>query len=163
MKRIYWIAVLMVTSVLASGFLFGQSQPQVAYPEGYRGWERVKSMAILEGHEHFEAFGGLHHVYANEQAVAALKEQKPFPQGAVLVFELFEAITENNAIAEGPRLVIGVMEKDPERFVDTEGWGFEDFREADPSQRSVTDMRVQCLSCHATQQATDFVYTTYRQ
>lgn len=163
MKQIYWIGALLAASILAPGFLLGQSRPQVAYPEGYRGWERVKSVVILEGHEHYEAFGGFHHVYANEQAVAALKEQMRFPNGSVLVFELFETITDNNTITEGRRLVIGVMEKNSERFGETESWGFEDFKQADPHQRSVTDMRAQCLSCHATQKATDYVYTTYRQ
>ena len=118
----------MVGLVVAAGVafvpVFGQSQPQVAYPDGYIGWERVKSMVIQEGHEHFQAFGGFHHVYANERAVAALKEREPFPKGAVLVFELFEAITDRHAVSEGQRLVIGVMEKDAERFADTERWGF---------------------------------------
>ena len=52
---------------------------------------------------------------------------------------------------------------DPDRFADTEGWGFEDFKEGDPHQRSVTDMREQCLSCHETQRASDFVYSASRQ
>jgi len=162
MRQIYWIVGLVVA---AGAFVpvFGKSQPQVAYPDGYIGWERVKSMVIQEGHEHFQAFGGFHHVYANERAVAALKEREPFPKGAVLVFELFEALTDRHAVSEGQRLVIGVMEKDAERFVDTEGWGFEDFKEADPQQPSVTDMRAQCLSCHSTQKANDYVYTMYRQ
>ncbi len=163
MKKIHWIGALLAASILAPDYLLGQSPPQVAYPEGYRGWERVKSVVILEGHEHYEAFGGFHHVYANEQAVAALKERLLFSNGSVLVFELFETNMESNTIAEGRRLVIGVMVKDSERFSETEGWGFEDFKQADPLQRSVTDMRAQCLSCHATQKATDYVYTTYRQ
>lgn len=66
-------------------------------------------------------------------------------------------------IAEGLRLIIDVMSKYSERFCETEGWGFEDFKQADPHQRLVTDMRAQCLSCHATQKATDNVYTCYRQ
>jgi hypothetical protein len=42
-------------------------------------------MVILEGHVHFEAFGGFHHVYANDKAVTALTEGSPFPcTGAVL-------------------------------------------------------------------------------
>ncbi|MDH3614373.1 MAG: cytochrome P460 family protein [Gammaproteobacteria bacterium] len=162
-KLVYCVVALLAASILAPDFLFGQSQLPVAYPDGYRGWERVKSMVILEGHEHFEAFGGFHHIYANEQAVVALKDQVAFADGAVLVFELFETITVNNAIVEGQRLVIGVMEKDSERFSASENWGFEDFKEANPRLRMVTDMREQCLSCHATQKANDFVYTTYHR
>ena len=60
-------------------------------------------------------------------------------------------------------MVIGVMEKDPKRFSDTEGWGFEDFKMADPNQRLVTDMRKQCLSCHESQKANDYVYSTYHK
>ena len=45
-------------------------------------------------------------------------------------FELLEADTENSAIAEGARLVLGVMEKDPDRFAKTNGWGFEEMGNA---------------------------------
>ena len=162
-KQNYWVGALLAACILAPVLLLGQSRLPVAYPDGYRGWERVKSMVILEGHEHFNAFGGFHHIYANEPAVAALRDQVPFANGSVLVFELFETIAENNAIVEGHRLVIGVMEKDSERFGDSEGWGFEDFKEANPQLRMVTDMRGQCLSCHATQKANDYVYTTYHR
>ena len=138
------------------------SATDVAYPSGYRDWVRVKSMAILEGHEHFNAFGGLHHVYGNEKALAALKQGKPFPSGAVLVFDLLEARTEGHTVTEGARKVIGVMEKDPRRYTETEGWGFEDFKFVNGRpQRAVTDARKQCLSCHQTQEATDYVYSTY--
>ena len=140
-----------------------QAAAQVAYPEDYRSWAHVKSMVILDGHEHFNAFGGIHHVYANDKALAALKQGKSFEKGAVLVFDLLEARTENNAVTEGPRQVIGVMEKDPDRFSDTEGWGFEDFKFKDGTpERAVTDAREQCLSCHKTQKDSDYVYTSHR-
>jgi hypothetical protein len=162
-KKINMLNVVIIMCMLTSGLLFGKSEAQVSYPEGYRSWTRVKSVVILEGHEHFNAFGGFHHVFANDQALAALEKGKLFTKGSVLVFELFEAITENNTIIEGERKVIGVMEKDPKRFPDTEGWGFEDFKMADPNQRSVTDMRKQCLSCHKSQKANDYVYSTYHR
>lgn len=141
--------------------LLGESQGEVAFPEGYRDWTRVKSMVILPGHVHYDAFGGFHHVYANDEALAALKQGGPFPKGAVLVFDLLKEIVEDKEIVEGPRQVVGVMEKDSGRFAATEGWGFEDFKEGDPLQPSVTDMREQCLSCHVTRSATDYVYSTY--
>lgn len=150
--------------LLATGFLFGQSQTEVAYPEDYRNWVHVKSMVILEGHVHFEAFGGFHHVYANDKAVAALKQGIPFPKGAVLVFDLREALAEDNAISEGRRLVVGVMEKDPERFPGTAGWGFEDFKmRGDVYERAVTNAREQCLSCHDSRKTSDYVYSEYRE
>ena len=139
-----------------------QMATRVAYPEGYRNWTRVKSMVILEGHEHFKAFGGFHHVYANDIALEALKQNRSFPKGAVLIFELYQERTENHAIIEGERLVIGVMEKDQDRFVESEGWGFEDFKFTEEGyQRMVTDARIQCLSCHRSKASTDFVYSKY--
>ena len=32
----------------------------------------------------------------------------------------------------------------------------------DPRQPSVTDMRKQCLSCHESQKASDYVFSRYR-
>jgi hypothetical protein len=137
---------------------------EVTYPADYRSWAHVKSMAILEGHEHYKAFGGLHHVYANETALASLKRKKPFKKGSVLVFDLRETFTDNNAVTEGRCMVIGVMEKDPDRFPATEGWGFEDFKFTDGGpERQVTDARTQCMSCHESQKASDFVYSAYRK
>jgi hypothetical protein len=137
---------------------------QVAYPLGYRSWSHAKSMAILEGHKYFNLFGGIHHIYANDAAFAALEKGEPFPKGAVFVFDLLEAITEDNTVTEGIRQVIGVMEKDPARFGESEGWGFEDFKFIDGEPiRQVTDARKQCLSCHESQKASDYVYTTYRK
>jgi hypothetical protein len=119
-------------------------------------------MVILEGHEHFKAFGGFHHVYANDIALEALKQNRSFHKGAVLIFELYQERTENHAIIEGERLVIGVMEKDQDRFVESEGWGFEDFKFTEEGyQRMVTDARIQCLSCHRSRASTDFVYSKY--
>ena len=137
---------------------------QVAYPHGYRSWSHAKSMAILQGHKYFNLFGGIHHIYANDVAFTALKQGKPFPKGAVFVFDLLEAVAEDNTVTEGSRKVIGVMEKDPDRFSETEGWGFEDFKFIDGvAIRQVTDGRKQCLSCHESQKASDYIYTAYRK
>lgn len=154
--------------VLAAGALVsnsaqGQPASHVAFPDGYRDWTHVKSAVILEGHVNYDAFGGIHHVYANALALATLKDGTPFQKGAILVFDLLEESVEGNAVTEGGRKVIGVMEKDPDRYADTEGWGFEDFRGGDPLRPSVTDMREQCLSCHESQRASGFVYSVYRR
>ncbi len=165
MKGIYWIgiAALVATGCLITRAPVRPIEPQAAFPEGYRNWTHVKSMAILEGHENYNAFGGIHHVYANDKALAALTEDKPFEKGATFVFDLLEERLDNGAIVEGPRKVIGVMEKDADRFPDTAGWGFEDFKQGDARQRLVTDMRTQCFSCHESQESSDYVYSTYRR
>lgn len=163
MNKRYWVTLLLVPCILMPGLLFGSDKTEVGYPTDYRNWTRVKSMVILEGHVHYDAFGGFHHVYANDDALAALKAGRPYPKGSVFVFELYEEVKADNAISEGTRKVIGVMEKDTDRFSETAGWGFEDFKEGDPNQRSVSNMQVQCMSCHETQKSSDYVYSTYQE
>lgn len=99
---------------------------QVPYPEGYRDWHHVKSMVIDNGHPLYEAFGGIHHLYANPQAVAGYKAGK-FPDGAIIVFDLLEANSADHAVTEGARKVVGVMHKDANKYAATGGWGFEGF------------------------------------
>ncbi|MDH3311413.1 MAG: cytochrome P460 family protein [Gammaproteobacteria bacterium] len=159
MKARKLVSAVLLLSVCISTTLFAENKSEVPYPKDYRDWTRVKSMVIQEGHEFFNAFGGFHHVYANKKALVSLKKGTPFNKDSVLVFELFEPIEENHAITEGERKVIGVMVKDPKRYPETGGWGFEDFKKADPNQRSVSNMKEQCFSCHESQKANDYVYT----
>ncbi|OVE79203.1 hypothetical protein BVY01_03135 [bacterium I07] len=162
MKNYYIIGLVIVICTLTVQSIFGNRQTKVTFPVDYRSWTHVKSVVIMKGHVNYNAFGGIHHVYANDKAITALKGGKSFTKGSVLVFDLLEEKIENNTIIEGPRKVIGVMEKDPDRFPETEGWGFEDFKLGDPEQRMVTNMREQCLSCHKSEKASDFVYSKYR-
>ena len=141
---------------------WAQGGAKVKYPEGYRTWAHVKSMVIEEGHPLHEAFGGIHHVYANEKARRALAAGKGrYPDGAVFVFDLLEARAEENAITEGPRKVVGVMQKDAKQFASTGGWGFEGFK-GDTRERVVTDMK-SCFDCHAPQKERGFVFSEARK
>lgn len=133
----------------------------VAYPEGYRAWAHVKSMVLQQGHPLFDAFGGIHHVYANPAALNAMKAKQSYPDGAVLVFDLLEAKSDGNAIVEGARTVIGVMAKSSAAYAATGGWGFAGFK-GDTRENVVTDPKNQCYGCHAPQTQTDGTFTTYR-
>src|SRR3990170_5113493 len=79
----------------APAFPGERSKQSVKYPEGYRQWTHVKSMVIQPGHTLYESFGGIHHIYANKKALEAMKRGKPYSDGAVLVFDLLEAKSEN--------------------------------------------------------------------
>lgn len=138
------------------------ADPPVPYPEGYRDWHHVKSMVIEEGHPLFEAFGGIHHLYANPQAVAGYAAGK-FPDGAVIVFDLLEAISADNAVTEGARKVVGVMHKDAKQYAATGGWGFEGFGGGDRTNRVVGDNAASaCFACHAPQKDHDYVFSRLR-
>lgn len=136
--------------------------PVVPYPDGYRDWRHVKSMVIQPGHALHEAFGGIHHLYANNKALAGYRSGR-FPDGAVIVFDLLEAHSEGAAITEGRRKVVGVMHRDRNRFRDTGGWGFEGFKGDSRTDRAVGDNAMAaCYLCHTRQQDREFVFSTAR-
>ena len=138
------------------------ADPQVPYPAGYRNWHHVKSMVIDKGHPLYEAFGGVHHLYANPKAVAGYKSGK-FPDGAIIVFDLLEAKSADNAVTEGARKVVGVMHKDAKKFRATGGWGFEGFGGGDKTNRVVRDNAASaCFACHEPQKGHDYVFSRLR-
>jgi hypothetical protein len=163
-KAVFAATSSLVVTVLSVGMIAmaDGNANKVDYPEGYRQWPHVKSMVLEEGHPLYDSFGGLHHIYANAKALSAMNAGKAYPDGAVLVFDLLEARAENNAIVEGARKVVGVMQKDARKFAETGGWGFEGFK-GDTRERVVTDAKTACFACHAGQKAQDYVFAAYRQ
>ena len=137
--------------------------PKIDYPAGYRQWPHVKSMVIFsDKNPLFAQFGGMHHVYANADALRALTKGGTFPDGSVLVFDLLEAKDEDGAYVAGERKFIGVMQKDRARFKTTGGWGFEVFKGDSRSDRTVKDASAECFACHQKQKDNDFVFSGYR-
>lgn len=161
-KQIVFAAAGLALLLATTAVLQSKSAATVDYPEGYRAWPHVKSMVLQAGHPLYDAFGGIHHIYANGKALAAMQASKPYPDGAVIVFDLLEAKNENNAVVEGARKVVGVMQKDAKKFGETGGWGFEGFK-GDTKERAVTDAKTACFACHAGQKASDYVFATYRK
>lgn len=136
--------------------------PAVPYPDGYREWHHVKSMVIEEGHPLFGSFGGIHHLYANDKALAGYRTGR-FPDGAVIVFDLLEAEHSGSAVTEGARKVAGVMHKDARKYATTGGWGFEAFGGGDRGNRAVgSDAATACFGCHAPQRERDYVFSSLR-
>lgn len=158
------ITAALYALTLESGTLYAADKTQkiVPYPDGYRNWTHVKSMVIQQGHPLHETFGGIHHIYANEKALKAMKKGTAYPDGSVLVFDLLEAKTEGSAITEGPRKILGVMHKSAQTFAETGGWGFEGFK-GTTRQRVVTDAKTACFSCHASEKKTDYVFGAWRK
>jgi len=138
------------------------ADPEVPYPSNYRDWHHVKSMVIEPGHPLFESFGGIHHLYANRAAIEGYQADR-FPDGAVIVFDLLEAVQGDNAVTEGTRKIIGVMHKDATKYATTGGWGFEGFGDGDPTNRVVTDNAASaCFACHQPQTNQDYTFSRLR-
>lgn len=142
--------------------VFAADPAPVPYPEGYRDWRHVKSMVIHPGHPLYDSFGGIHHLYANTQAQKGYKTGK-FPDGAVIVFDLLDAKSTDNAVTEGPRKIVGVMRKDSKRYSSTGGWGFEGFKGNSKTERAVgNNAATACYACHTQQKNQDFVFSQAR-
>lgn len=156
------IATAAAAVLLAGGAAWSADKPAPRYPEGYRSWQHVKSMVLLPGHALADPFAGIHHVYANAKAMQGLRSGR-YPDGAVLVFDLLEGGVKDNAVAEGPRKLIGVMQRDRKRYAATGGWGFEGFAGDSKTQRLVKDGGQGCFSCHAGQDKTGHVFTQWRR
>lgn len=151
----------LLLAILPSTLLAADPAP-VPYPEGYRDWTHVKSMVIEKGHPLFEAFGGIHHLYANRQAMQGYRTGT-FPAGSVIVFDLLEAKSGGNAVQEGARKIVGVMVKDPKKWRETGGWGFEGFKGDSKTERAVgRNAATACFQCHTSQKDRDFVFSSYR-
>ena len=139
------------------------ADPVVPYPAGYRQWTHVKSMVIQQGHPLAEAFGGIHHLYANDKAMQGYRKGR-FADGAVIVFDLLEAKAGGGAIEEGARKVVGVMVRDARKFAATGGWGFEGFKGDSTTERAVAgNAKAACFDCHAAQKERDYVFSAWRR
>ena len=75
-------ALLLALAIAGSA----NSSDTVPYPENFRSWSHVKSGVIGPQHQNFASLGGLHHVYANKEAMAGYRTRQ-FPEQSVIVFE----------------------------------------------------------------------------
>jgi hypothetical protein len=125
----------------------------------------LAALALIHNPSHplYEAFGGIHHVYANPPAAAALRKgEGAYPEGATFAFDLLEAREEGGAWVEGDRKVLAVMVKNTKRYEATGGWGFEAFAGGDRTKRVVTDATQQCFQCHQPQKDAGYVFSAWR-
>lgn len=159
MKKRVLIGAIIVTLPLVAVAVATQS---VAYPDGYRSWTHVKSMVIHPDHSLADPFEGIHHVYANESALAGLKGNN-YQNGATFVFDLLNQEPGGGATQEGERKFIGVMEYDTERFAGTGGWGFEVFVGDSKVERAVEDGGESCFACHQAVKEDSYVFSKYRK
>ena len=157
MKRTLLTALLLTPLTLAAA-----DAPPVPYPEGYRSWHHVKSMVIQPGHPLHASFGGIHHVYANSRALQGYRQSK-FKDGSVIIFDLLDTVTADNAVTESKRKVVGVMHRGRNRYAATGGWGFEGFAGDSKTQRAVGGNAVTaCYNCHTSQKEKQFVFSALR-
>jgi len=161
--RTRMVFLVFLALVASLGTLMAQApkKPAIAYPSDFRHWRHVKSMVIYSSqNSFFNRFGGLHNVYVNDVGWPALQKNKLFPDGAILVLELFDVNNSMGAIEPRPgHKAVYVMKKSAKLYADTGGWGFETFEGSDekPSLKSMTD----CWNCHKEGKPRDYVKSAY--
>jgi hypothetical protein len=132
-------------------------------PSGYRDWMLI-SVAREEG-----KLDDIRAVLGNGKATAAFRGGKlPFPEGtgiARLAWSL-ESSEENDkafgrhqSFAAGhPKNGIQFMIKDSKKYAATGGWGFGQFDDGEPADRTVLET---CFPCHQAGSSRDLVFTRY--
>ena len=159
LARAVGLALLMGWAVAWAGNPAGRAAPTgVRLPEGYRVWTAVApSLRTDKGH--------IRLMLANPVMAGAYRDGSlPFPPGSVIVKLVYRAERSpewDGAVVPGEPVVIEVMEKDPDRFGATGGWGFGRFR---PDGSPVEDPSVYetCFPCHrANVKDHDLVFTRW--
>jgi len=149
------LALVAVTTIAA------QSADDLKLPTGYRNWFHVNTMVVDKASPLFEGLGGMHNVYANPSAVAALKKGGPYPNGSQFVTDLHDFTITDGSYVEGARKGVATMVKDSKKYASTGGWGFQFWAEGDAKKPQVTDAATQCFACHDPQKGQDYVYSKY--
>jgi Cytochrome P460 len=149
-------AFLLAVAIAASA-----AADTVPYPENFRLWSHVKSGVIGPEHKNFAMNGGLHHVYANKEAMTGYRTRQ-FPEASVIVFEWLEWAEKDGAFLEGPRRQVDVMVKDSKRYASTGGWGFQRFVK-DTREPASGPTPQQCFACHDQLKKDGLVLSTYRE
>ncbi len=127
-----------------------------AYPEGYRRWTHV-STGVSDAR--FGRYEGMHSIYANPKAIEGYKSGGAFPDGSVIVFDLFEVADRDGATVATRRKFVDVMVKDSKRYAATGGWGYTEF--VDDRRVLGQDKIGFCHSCHVKGPTRDSVFTTF--
>jgi hypothetical protein len=135
-------------------------------PAGYRtSYQFLGSWTVAEGAG--KSPKQIHVVYASPGTIAAYLKGKSFPDGSVLVKEVYQAETgtmTTGTVSHAETLKGWfVMVKDsknshPDNPLWGDGWAWSWFDADNPSKTTSTNYKENCLPCHVPARATDWIY-----
>jgi hypothetical protein len=135
-------------------------------PDAYRTtYQSLGSWAVAA--DHGQGSKELHVVYASPGTITAYRKDGRFPDGAVLVKEVFQASTgpmTTGTVSHAETLkgwfvlVRDSSGRHPGNKLWGDGWGWSWFDAANPSKTTSTDYKTDCQPCHVPAQATDWIY-----
>ncbi len=109
----------------------------------------------------------IHTVYASPGVIDAYRKTRRFPEGAILVKEVFHGVgaemTTGQVSSAGDLVGWFLMVKDskgryPGNKLWGDGWGWAWFDADRPLQTTTVDYKAECLGCHVPAKANDWVY-----
>ena len=135
-------------------------------PENYRlDYEFLGSWAVAD--DQVRGSKQLHIVFASPGAAKAYRAGGTFPQGTVLVKEVFQATTASmttgtvshaNTLKGWFVMVRDITGQHAGNKLWGEGWGWSWFDAGNPTRTTSTDYKTDCRACHVPAQATDWIY-----
>jgi hypothetical protein len=135
-------------------------------PADYRtSYQFLGSWAVADGVG--QSPSQIHVVYASPGTIAGYRKDKRFPDGSVLVKEVFRAATgpmKTGTVSRAQTLkgwfVMVKESKDtrPDNTLWGDGWAWSWFDADNPLKTTSTNYRVNCLPCHVPARATDWIY-----
>jgi hypothetical protein len=154
---------LLTLVVIGSFPLWAQLDHPNRFPEQFRRWAHVKSVLVGPQSTAFVTEGGIHHIYANQKALAGYETGK-FPDGSVIVYDLLETKEIAGNTIEGATRRVDVMVKDTQRYRTTGGWQFMSFPGGKQTEGELAaDRQAVCSECHAKRKDHDFVFSEFRK
>jgi hypothetical protein len=141
-----------------------------AVPQGYRDFGLIAVARLTKG----DGNNQLRAQLGNEIAIKAYREGKrSFPDGAIIAALHWNEVSseDNNKIlaqgfpgagiqsfVPGSGVNMQFMVKDSKKYAATGGWGFGDFTNGKPGNKTLMQT---CFACHLPAKDNDFVFTRY--
>ena len=139
----------------------------VTVPPGYRNWKLISVNHLVT-----DKVNQLRAQLANDIAYKAFQDGTvPFPDGSIIAAMHWNHVaSEDNdkvlvaafpgaqSFVAGPPVNVQIMVKDSKKYAATGGWGFGDFKNGKPGDRSLHEA---CFPCHEPAKDRDFVFAHY--
>ncbi len=131
-----------------------------------RDWTALGTWAIA-AEEGVQGSEGFHTVYTQSESVTAFRKTGEFPDGTILIKELYKAVTEEMTTGTVSRVAETtgwfVMVKDSKgRYPNNpswgDGWGWAQFDATDRENSISADYKEDCISCHEPAKNSDWLY-----
>ena len=156
-----------------NGFDLVDKTGNIRKPDGYRdqyqilGTFTVFNAAPMASGTATETDAEIHYTYASPGTAEYYRKTGKFPDGAVLVKEVFGShqgtLTTGEAHwASGTKVWFILIKDEKGRYPGNtlwgRGWGWALFKSDMPDKQVATDFKKDCLSCHIPAQETDWIY-----